>query len=743
MDRNEESMLYYRALIFKRLLSHRRFPESFLTDDIFINGIAGLVPERDFDFLLKKQEALEEGFGFRRNRGRGATARDREMARRVVARLLAGLDGFLGRCKTKRIEGAPFGRKIVEIRRVLKLDATETELLRFFALNETDALLKEVVEDSELEGMRKNYPHFLAHLLDLSPREVRLRIAYDGRLRKQGILESDDLVPNRFGSLELAEMVRKIIVSENVSPTKIIDCFYQREPEADLTAADYGHMEGDLAMVVRLLEDAWRKGRKGINILLYGPPGLGKTQLARLVAKLSGGNAYAVPRRDDDGDATSPSERRLAYGVFHRFCQGEHRPMLIVDEAEGMLEDSPLRMIFGGGNQQDDKKAWMTEALQENPLPVIWIVNRHYMIPPAVMRRFSYAVKFSRLNREVRLRIWRDNLREAGPRFQLSGAVLEELVETYDLSPGHIAQAVCTWRQVSGRRKPDPAALRQTLTQFHRLYHDEEPNTGKLKALDERYDPELLEIKGDLDAAGLAGMVETFYRLREQDTRKAPFQLTALLHGPPGCGKSELVKYLGRQCGRKVQVERMSDLMIPYIGETERAIAEAFHRAAQENNILLLDEFDSLGGDRGHAERSWEVSRTNELLQQIENFPGVLVCSTNLLDSLDPALARRFSVKLGFGGIRAEKRVAAVEDYFKAMLNGKTLNAPLRASIDGMKSLFPGDFRAVWARFQFDMLQGKTPTPETLVQALVNESKYRKETGSIGFRGNHDPKDKK
>jgi SpoVK/Ycf46/Vps4 family AAA+-type ATPase len=60
-------------------------------------------------------------------------------------------------------------------------------------------------------------------------------------------------------------------------------------------------------------------------------------------------------------------------------------------------------------------------------------------------------------------------------------------------------------------------------------------------------------------------------------------------------------------------------------------------------------------GDRSHARASWEISHTNEFLAQMESFPGLFICTTNLLDRLDAAVLRRFQFRLEFEALRTDQ----------------------------------------------------------------------------------------
>lgn len=69
-------------------------------------------------------------------------------------------------------------------------------------------------------------------------------------------------------------------------------------------------------------------------------------------------------------------------------------------------------------------------------------------------------------------------------------------------------------------------------------------------------------------------------------------------------------------------VKRVSDLISPYAGESEQNIARAFRDAQSKQAVLMMDEMDSFLQDRFGAQRGWEVSLVNEMLTQMEAFPG-------------------------------------------------------------------------------------------------------------------------
>ena len=748
MDRNERYLMHHQAAYIHNLMGDPGFPTDLLIDRGFTRFLREIIPSTPYEYLMVHMEELEEQIhrhlpkGLRR-RGRKSmrTGEPRtRLLQGVIDVVRHGLKEAMQDMPQSDLTRAPYHQKIQRIADIFELDPTEQAILRYYCVLEVDSLFQSIIEDSTLEVMRNRFPKFLGCLLDIQPSMVGLRIGVDSRMRKTQLLESREVLHKHHQGISLNENVLKILASESLPPERIVEAFYRREPSPGLETEDFDHLSQELTLVTTLLQDAWKHHKTGTNILLYGAAGLGKTEFARLAGQRAEASIFAVPRRDEsDGDAVRDNFRRMAYDIFHRMCRGEQRPLLVVDEADSLLGGAvnPLAQLLGMEifGESGGCKAWLTEALVENPLPVIWIVNNHAGMHPAVRRRFTASIHFPALPESVLRRVWQSTLQRAGRRFQLEAPVITTMLQSYDLSPGNIAQAVDTWRRISGRQKPQVSQLHQVLGHMVRLVNNVTAPV-KLRNLDTGYDPALLNLEGGLQADSLANIIRRFYELKATHDAGAPHQVTLLFHGPPGTGKTELAKYLGSQAERKVQVERTSDLLGPYVGQTEKQIAAAFTEASERGAILLLDEFDSLAFHRSGATKSWETTRVNEMLQQIENYPGVLIVCTNLLENLDQAIARRFSHKVGFGGIPKEKRGPAVARYFNDWLDGEKLPWNLNTRLERLPSLYPGDLRAARQKHALDYLQGNPPGAETLVATLEKEASFRKvDAKPIGFQG--------
>jgi SpoVK/Ycf46/Vps4 family AAA+-type ATPase len=165
-------------------------------------------------------------------------------------------------------------------------------------------------------------------------------------------------------------------------------------------------------------------------------------------------------------------------------------------------------------------------------------------------------------------------------------------------------------------------------------------------------------------------------------------------YGPPGTGKTALGEHIAQALGKTLLVKQASDLMRKYVGETEQQMAAMFREAESEKAVLLLDEADSFLQDRRGAQRTYEVTEVNEMLQGMELYKGIFICTTNLLDRLDQAALRRFTFKIRFKPLSGEQR----ETMFRVEALGgddASFTSVIRHRLGLMEQLCPGDFAAV------------------------------------------------
>ena len=241
---------------------------------------------------------------------------------------------------------------------------------------------------------------------------------------------------------------------------------------------------------------------------------------------------------------------------------------------------------------------------------------------------------------------------------------------------------------------------------------------------EKRYTIKGLNIQGKIPLEKVIGAVKKF-KATKASKKHAP-RLNILLSGAPGTGKTAFVKHLAKEVGMPLRTLRASDLLSKWVGGTERNLAEAFKEAKKKGEILFLDEIDSFLQDRTGADHSWEITQINQLLQEMENFHGVMIGATNFVDRLDKAVLRRFTYKLKLDYLTDEGKGIFFEKYFNTPLTEEE-----SARLKAIGNLTPGDFRTV--REELFYLSDNQTNAERL-DALEAESEAKgKERSKIGF----------
>jgi SpoVK/Ycf46/Vps4 family AAA+-type ATPase len=140
--------------------------------------------------------------------------------------------------------------------------------------------------------------------------------------------------------------------------------------------------------------------------------------------------------------------------------------------------------------------------------------------------------------------------------------------------------------------------------------------------------------------------------------KKMPKGLTVLLHGAPGTGKTEIVKQIARETGRELMKVEISQVKSKWFGDSEKLVKRVFtdYNSYVQNSeklpILFFNEADAIISKRKDIGSSNVVQTENTiqniLLEEMENFEGILVATTNLTNNIDAAFERRFLFKIQF-----------------------------------------------------------------------------------------------
>lgn len=128
-----------------------------------------------------------------------------------------------------------------------------------------------------------------------------------------------------------------------------------------------------------------------------------------------------------------------------------------------------------------------------------------------------------------------------------------------------------------------------------------------------------------------------------------PVSNKVIFHGPSGCGKTLAAYVLAGELQKMMAVVNLGAIVSPKLGETSKNLAKIFRKAAAEECIIFIDEFDSLGKIRDYNQDHGEMKRVvNTILQLFDYLPqnSMVIAATNQIEMIDDALLRRFDLNL-------------------------------------------------------------------------------------------------
>ena len=597
------------------------------------------------------------------------------------------------------------------------LSRTDCRILEFAVLLDTDDVLKATTDALDQLSITKFY-RALSAILHLPEADIRSSVNKKGGLSNSGLVTVDRDWRDKH---ELEEWLTPIasdfadaMLSADADPLTLLRSVVFPSAPACLNMDDFSHKAKEMGVLLPYLKQSLAEQRPGVNILLYGAPGTGKTQLARILAREAGCKLFEVASADEQGDPLNDVRRVRAFHAAQALLSGQ-KLLILFDEIEDVFHSGvsyKLDLDFGYGETTRHSKAWFNQRLEQNRTPTLWVTNSLHNIHSALMRRFDMVIEMPVPPRRQRRKILRENCREL-----LSEQDVERIAAAETLAPAVVTRAgsvVTAIKDNLAQPERAPAVeliINNTLeAQGYRRIPREDQN--QLPAV---YDPTFIHTDADIESVA-AG-------LHQASTARL------CLYGPSGTGKTAYGRWLAQQLDVPLLVKRGSDLMSKWVGGTEKNIAACFQEAETEAAILLIDEVEGFLHDRRAAQRSWEVTGVNEMLTQMESFPGVFIASTNLLNSLDQAALRRFDMKIKFDYLLPRQTGALLARYCKLL----SLDPPGQAHgarLARLRNLTPGDFAVVARRHRFKPVDSAT----AMVTALEEECNLKENTNRpIGF----------
>ena len=543
-----------------------------------------------------------------------------------------------------------------------------------------------------------------------SQKEIRMLLKNDQKLKAYGLIDSDgDMDEDAMDAIYEKDM--RLYFTDIVKSEKSVKAY-------ETNSFSVSEEQTDVA--VQLL-----KSKNACNILLYGAPGAGKTEYAKALIKQAGLKMTTYKNELEVSDKDDADAKALSRLNCYLSLKKEDS-VLVVDEAENVLQTREFS--FFGMSLSSSQKGTVNKMLETSENKCIFIVNYTTEMDESTLRRFTYSIKFQAMPKETLRSIAAEKLKPLNMPAVLKNDILD-MCGKYKItgaSVDNVVKAISSLDYQKGKEDKVHKDIKSVLEANSSLLY------GKKKmrdAVKKSYDLSVLNTS--VSATEIIEMLKIaeLYKKENQNEENSE-GVRMLFYGLSGTGKTELARYISTVLGKPLLLKRCSDLLGPYVGQTERLIAEAFEEAETTDSILLFDEADSFFADRAGAKQSWERTQVNEFLTQMEEFSGICICTTNLRKIMDSAMQRRFHIITEFKALNEDGITTLLKSFFgKYKFNDGQIQ-----KLAKFNTVTPGDFGSLKSRMRF-IPQEKLNSEYVVNELLKIQDEKRMNGGGakIGF----------
>jgi len=558
---------------------------------------------------------------------------------------------------------------------------------------------------NEFVSVRKAEAEY-AVSIKLAPVDIRISVDNDFvRFVKDRLIDRPATRGDTLLIMMLGHSVPFLVVNTRpngivkISPTTEISIMSEPVPEMEMpsrtTYEDIGGLDEEIRRIREMVELPLRHPeifqRLGIDppkgVLLHGPPGGGKTLLARAVANESDANFYAINGPEIMSKFYGESEARMR--KMFEDAEKNAPSILFIDEIDAI---APKRSEVTGEVERRvvaQLLASMDGLKGRGNVIVIGATNRPDAIDPALRRpgRFDREVEIGIPDRDGRFEILQIHTRG----MPLAEDV--ELKQIKDITHGYTGADLEALSREAAMK-----ALRRYLPQIDledkRIPHEvldkmEVTNQDILDAFREVTPTAMREVYIEApnvpwtDVGGLEKVKQSLKEAVEWPLKNPEMfkrlgitpPKGILLYGPPGCGKTLLARAVATESEANFISIRGPEIFSKWVGESEKAIREIFRKARMAApSIIFFDEFDALVPSRGAGGDSRVTERViSQLLTEIDGLMTLqnvlVIAATNRPDLIDPAVLRpgRFDRRVYVPAPTEEARLKILEIQTKDM----------------------------------------------------------------------------
>ena len=259
---------------------------------------------------------------------------------------------------------ATLTKNVAWLAKMLGLDAVEADIVLFLGLAHHANVLNRVLE--KFGQLRTHQIHELISTATGHPFEkVSQALRHTSRLIRSSLVWSD--MRNQWAFDNKAGLLAGVadqLALDHKDQAAIFQSNYIRSGPPTLSLEDFPHLTGDLQILEGYLGQALAAHKIGVNVLLYGQPGTGKTELARCLAMRLGAPLFEIAVEDRDGIVHKGDARLGAFQLAQGVLGGSPCPLILFDEIEDVFKAED-RDGFGRHRNQGGRKGWINRLLAQ------------------------------------------------------------------------------------------------------------------------------------------------------------------------------------------------------------------------------------------------------------------------------------------------------------------------------------------------------------------------------------------